>query len=338
MGDKRAIVGVSDWETCEVGTNEGASLSSEGPRGGRVSSMRSSLFAKAKKATKGVENESAKLFANEDDAASLRLPFQFAGSDAEKMCTFGKANKKNWAKDMFAISHNAVRCELGLVVELLECVKQIGARLTVGDIAQFRDWWESAAAVVLDFLDVETKVFLPWIADAVAGSDTSDECSKVAAAIPVTHSALRALLEKISGLFNRCISDSPKAVSSAGRGKDNICVDLVITFDRFITRILKHMYEQEVALPAVLTAYYKNEKEDRERLLEAIITETSKGGRQPDLTLVLHTRWMTDAKGMKAYLRKVKDCYDCSMSRLQSQFELTHAGTVAVFKVKAIKN
>lgn len=335
--DKRAIVGVSDWDTCDVGTNEGASLS-EGPsaRGHRVSSMRSSLFQKAKKKS-SVANESAKLFANEDDAASMRLPFQFVGSEPEKMCSFGRANKKNWTKDMFAIAHNAVRCELGLVVEVLESIKQMGERLTIGDIAQFHDWWETASAVVLDFLDVETKVFIPWIADAVASSETTDECSKVAAAIPVTHSALRDLVEKISNLFNRCLSDSPMAVSAAGRGKDNICVDLIITFDRFITRILKHMYEQEVALPSVLSAYYKNEKVDRERMMESIITETAKGGRQPDLMLVLHTRWMTDAKGMKAYLRKIKDCYDCSMSRLQSQFELMHAGTVAVFKVKATK-
>ncbi len=338
LQQKRSIVDVSEWDSCNVGSVEGASLTPEGnPRRNRVSSMRSSLFQKsANKEVRKLDDESLRVFANDEDAAALRLPLQFADSEALKMCTFGRANKKNWTKDIFAISHNAVRCEIGHIAEILDAIKLIAGRLTVGDLEQFRVWWESSSAIMLDYLEIETKVFLPWIHDALRNG-ASDECSAVVANMPVEHSTLRDFVEQISMLFNKCISDSPRAVSQGKRGKDHLCVDLVVTFDRFITKILKHMHQQETCLPDVLSAHYKNEKVERDRILELIITETVKCGRQPDLTLVLHTRWMSDAKGMKAYLRKLKECYDCSMSRLQSQFELNHGGTIAVFKVKAGK-
>lgn len=318
-------------------------------RRGRAPSIRRAVLQRAASSTKdGAEvDESELIFDSEEEAARLLdVTFQFLNMPALDMCEFGHVNRRAWAKDVLAITHNAIRCELEDAVTMIVALLRIGSDLTVGDIVHFRDWWRVAADVIGDFLDVESKVILPWMQTAIsavtATSDSREAPIATAAAaivthIPVEQTLLRALIGAVSTAFARCIGGSPRSVDASGvrQVRERLCVDLLVSFDRFITKMIRYMHNQEIHLPQVLSAHYTNEKADRDTILGLFLTEEANIGKEPDITFVLHARWMNDSKAQKAYMKKLKECYDCSFAKLQSQFEMNHGATVALLKVKA---
>jgi len=252
------------------------------------------------------------------------------------------------------VLHNAIRVEIENIVTMICSMMRIGVDLTVGDILAFQNWWLTSVEILHDYLEIETRVILPWIRKKGPGSadsnnNSTSESSVDIAKIPVSQSEVRKLLDAVSRGFNRSITGSPLAINALsgpfstpgtneidentnghakGGKRERLTVDLVVAFDRCITNLITHMANQE-------TAKTEDSGDDSVELLGEIVDEILKSANQPDIMLVFLGRWMVDPKMRKEYEKLIREKSESSYSKLQSQYEITHGATVAVFKVKA---
>ena len=183
--DQRAIVDPSVWESTEVGSAEGLAFQSyEAVKRSKVSSMRSSLFAKhANNKKQGRCDQETLIFHDSlvfqqahdaEEWIESEFSFQCNSDDGDgriwralEYCEFGKANKKIWPKDVLAFFHNAIRCEIHDLTRIMISIRKLGCKLIVGNMVNFKVWWQTCSAIVLDYLDMEVKVLEPWIAIAL---------------------------------------------------------------------------------------------------------------------------------------------------------------------------
>lgn len=260
------------------------------------------------------------IFRNDHEATRLQdVTFQFFDMAAMDLCEFG--GKAEWAKDVYAIAHNASRCELEDLVTILVAIVRIGAKLTLGDIARFKHWWSTAAMLFNDALDAERHVLLPWMQGC--GADA-------AIRVPVMQTEVRKLMAQVDTGFTRCIGGSPRGMDGSVT-RERLCIDLFVAFDRFITCFITHMYDQEVHLSPALSA---RGPDGRDKLINALLAETRKSGRA-DFMFVLYAKWINDPKAHRMVVAKIREYTDVGYTKLCSQFEVNHAATVAVFKAKA---
>lgn len=342
---ERTIVDPTAWDSSDVGGAEGTALRCRNARKSKVSSIRSSLFQKSAKSIlsdggANVQNDTALVFVSSGEAALLDSDFGFELNSATAMalCEYGKSNKKFWVKDVLALTHNAIRSEVADLVIMLKACKIIRATLTVGDMSNIRSWWHTFSSVLLDYLDLEAKILQPWIQAGMDSTKSPDSaCAAFVSTMPTRQHELRGLVVDVAKAFGE-LCDGKRAASKPTEPKVSRCEKAMHVFtslDRLISAMSGYMWDSEERLSGPLSAVYKNEKKEREAIMTAAISHIAAASRNPDIMFVLHTRWMTDSKGVKSYAKQLQDIYDCSLSRLQAQFEVNHAGVVHQFRVKA---
>ncbi|PXF44705.1 hypothetical protein BWQ96_05562 [Gracilariopsis chorda] len=334
-GKKKTIVDPSVWESCEVGGKEATVQKT------KVSSMRSSLFKK-KKAQKhdaiyGIkgERDHDPIFSLPVEVEALQVPFQHDTISLD-YCDYGKANKKLWPKDIFAVVHNALRSELKDLSVLLRALKKVGPQLRVGDFSVIRPWWQVCSGVILDYIDAEEKYLIPWIEKAIEGQEASlkpsgqffSEMGKKRAEIRgVVHDATNMLKDFCDA------PDPTKGLAKMSNAQRAIM--LMGCFDALVFRLGLYMTKEEEIFPEVLEGHYTSEKKERDQIIGKMVKFYVKKGRRCDSMLVLLTRWMTDVKTQKSFKKALLDVHDCNYKFLQTNFEVTHAGFVQQFRVRA---
>lgn len=332
--DSRSIVDPTAWECAEVGRKEGLAFSQDkGTRKGKVSSMRSSLFQKSAK-KKSNSDLSAKaflsnaIFSEESDAEAILRPFSFEGKRTLEYADYGKMNKKLWAKDVFSIFHNAIRCELKDLTCLLKSLRSRGANLLIGDFAGVRHWWQICFAVLLDYFDMESKYLEPWFSVAVESSENNEGCAKAATllkSIPVRQSEIRELiLNATKSLTSICEPPSKDGDPTGGKHLSQNAVLTVKTLDAIVFEVCEYLFDEEEIFTPVICDAYKSEKKEKDVLVAKAIKHISKKGRQGDCMLVLMTKWMTEPKMVKGHIKSIEELTECNYPSLVEDFEEHH--------------
>lgn len=341
----RAIIDPMAWESSEVGSSEATSFTAnERERKSKVSSIRSALFQKnaknmgQKPAQQMTVDEAAPIFRNADETVPLQAPFTFEGIASLTYCDYGKVNKKMWTKDILALVHNAVRSELNDLTILLRSIQKLHIRLRIGDFVKVREWWQVCNGVVLDFLDLEMKHLIPWINNAVENAKSKDDsANELVKVMPQRQKDLRDLVMSISKSFGALCD--PLAINLAKTKHETSTAKkamlVVNSLDALVTQICDYMSEQEMRLPKTLTSVYKSEKKERDPILTKVIKYVGKSTRKSEIILVLLTRWMSDSKTTKSFMKTMLEIHQCNYSSLQTQFEVNHAGFIHQFSVKA---
>ncbi|KAI0560031.1 hypothetical protein FGB62_127g033 [Gracilaria domingensis] len=333
---KKTIVDPSVWDSCEVGGKEAAT------RKDKVCSMRSSLFkkneAKNKDAVYGIQGENAQepIFRHPSEVEALDIPFQHETISLD-YCEHGKANKKVWAKDIFAVFHNALRSELKDFTTLTKAIKKVGAQLRIGDFSVIRPWWQICSGALLDYLDAEQKYLIPWIQKAIHGEDAlSRPCGQFFSQIEAKVKEMRDTIFETTRSFKQlCDVESGDASHSSKVSNAQRAVLLVGCFDALIFQFGDYMNKEEELFPEVLASHYASEKKERDLIMGKMIKFYVTKGRVCDSMLVLLTRWMTDTKTQKSYRKALLEAHDCNYKSLQTRFEVTHAGFVLQYRVRA---
>ncbi len=295
---------------------------------GRTPSIRQALLLR--EASQCATEEDSTVFANDEEAVRLQdVSFTFAEMAALDMCAV-----RGGPVDVVALIHNAVRVEIECAVTMVCAMRRMGAELTVGDLMAFHEWWMVTLDIVSDYLDVEAKVILPWIRDVLADNgEMPISVETVLSRTPVGQTEVRRLAKAVTVAFERSIAGSPRAVGEAGRKRrERLTVDLVVAFDRFITRTITHMYDQECEQ---IVEAVTNSPQSYTDMVRKVVIHVTRYAKQGQVLLVLCGRWMKDPKAGKLFQRLLKENSDYSYNKLQSQYELNHGATVAVFKVKA---
>lgn len=343
----RAIVDPTAWEASEVGEAAEGTAMIKGVgrvRNNKVSSIRSSLFQKNAKGIAALQalkantvNDGSPVFKSREEAAPLQAPFTFDGNISVAYCDYGRINKKIWPKDILALVHNPVRSELTDMISLLTSAQRMNVQLKVRDFVNIRSWWQVCSGVVLDFLDLEVRLMLPWFQHALDNAKIKDTPSaEFVEIMPSRQKDFRDLIMTISKSFgDLCDPATITQTKTSQRGPMNKKALLVVnSLDALVSQLCDYMWEQEMRLPVVLTAVYK-EKKERDLIINKVIKYMAKNARKSDILLVLMTRWMSDSKLQKSFTKTIVEISGCNYSSLQSQFELNHAGFIHQFRVKS---
>lgn len=284
--------------------------------------MRQAVLIRA--ASTAVNEEEETVFESAEEAARLHdVVFTFATMEALDMGDGGGA------VGGLVHLHNATRCEIESVVTMLCAMRRLGAQLTVGDLIAFRKWWEVAAQVFEDCIELECKVVLPWLREYLT------ELPVEAATAPVEYGTLRKLIGTVGKSFDRAIGGNPRAVRDERMRRERLTVDLMVSFDRLITRSITHMHSLETALRPLLVRAVSDERAVSEQLLGLLMTECVEMCEEKEIVLHLLGRWVSDGRTQRMYSRLVSENTEFSGTKLASHYELNHGATVAVFKVRS---
>jgi hypothetical protein len=353
-----------DWSRSEVsGVAEGTMHTSASPQARkedtRVTSIRSSLFKKAAEkdasppagggppgsaggspgcgSGPGGAVPSELVFKNEAEIADLDRTLTHLTNSSMDMCEYGKgSNKSVWARDIFALLHNGIRCELRDLSTCLRALKSIRENLTLHDYKELRSWWTTFSSVITDYVGLEDRVLIPWVEAALAQATSPDtRASSFVAAASGRRHTLRGAILAIGRMFSTMCDPLPAPLRAKAPPQSKTATSIVMHMDRVISLIADYMWEEEMQLTGLLSAQY-DERRDRDEILAAIVRHmTSELASKSSEFLVLQTRWMTDPKMAKAHTKALLAIHDCQYAKLQSQFEMNHAAIVAVLKVKA---
>lgn len=339
----RTIVDPGDWGKSEVSDVAEAKMctqSSTGSRGSaRVTSMRSSLFKKAASATKSQTETgdfSEKIFGSKADVLGIEVPLHFLDEKSLKFCDYGKNTNGVWTKDIFALVHNGIRCELMDLGTCLKAMKNIGLSLTSKDCADLERWWQVFAEILADFLALDENVLEPWIFSAVSAEEgqlsSGDNLMSWCCSY---RKEMREQLSNISKLL-RSISENATTTSSVIFDQRREWFIGAFTSMADLGRTVADYLEKEETMFAVILAdHYASEKIEREAILDAIFQYmmSDKAIRLSEF-LVLQTRWMADPRDQKAHTKYMLSAKNWPLSKFIAQYEMLHTGIVAVFKVK----
>lgn len=295
---------------------------------GRKPSIRQALLLR--EASINATEEDSTIFANEEEADRLQdVTFTFAEMAALDMCV-----SRGTLMDIIGMIHNGIRIEIENAITMVCAMRRIGTNLIVGDIVSFKEWWLVTLQIIYDYLNIETKIILPWIRNELEKrKEVGIGIDTILSRIPIGQTEIRKLAKCVTVAFDKSIEGSPRNIGEAGKKRrERLTVDLVVAFDRFITQIIAHMYDQENDNVAFVL---ENSEIDYEDMLKNVILHISKHSKEPDVFLVLCARWMKDSKAVKLFHHVLKESTNLSYNKLQSHYELNHGATVAVFKVKA---
>ena len=310
-----------------MGAAEG-SIVNRTARSSKVSSIRSSLFQRnAQNANPGA----APVFTMQPEVDALQAPFQF-DSVSHTMCEYGKENKKDWSRDIFAILHNAIRSELLDLISLLNCVKRLGMRTSIRDFDGMRNWFQVFSGIVLDYCDLETKYLQPWIEKAIVEGGNGDAATFFST-MPGRLAQIRDIVANASNSF--------ADLCNAGQGGDpklnkaQKAILILASLDALIFQLFDYMNGQEGALTVTVSKFYKSEKKERETIMRKILKFVMKKSRRGETMLVLLTRWFSDSKMQKQIRKELAAVCEVNYGSLQSHFEMNHAGFIHQQKVRA---
>lgn len=338
------------WGQSEVsGIAEGAALKSS--RGGmspggrneaKVTSIRSSLFKKAAKGVTaaqpvGEQSERSNLvFKDSEEASVLDRSLTHTTNASMEMCPYGKANRKAWTRDIFALVHNGLRREMSDLSVILQAFKVIRENLSLTEYQELREWWTVFSAIIADYLQLEEKLLFPWALSATQRAETPDaRADAFLASAPARSKTLRGATMAIAKMFSTLIDPLPETLRANAPPKSKLASDIVLHIDRVVSLVADYLWEEEMQLATVTSAACP-ESSERNRLFTQIVKfMTSDTVTRSEEWLVLQTRWMTDPKLAKAHTKALMlMATDCPYSKLQTQFEMKHAAVVSVFKVK----
>lgn len=352
---------MADWGRSEVsGIAEGNMLKNKpgcGGGGRAITSMRSSLFKKSAGAqgVKGVtaalaaasilaetfeEEEAAPpgelIFKSEDEAGDMDRTLQHMQNESLNMCSYGKDNKRQWAKDIFALAHNGLRCELKDLSTMLQAFKFIRGNITTTEYADMRKWWTVFSGLISDYVGLETTVLIPWVEACLKESGSDDAGAKEFLEAAASRlKTLKGAALAIGKLFCIICDELPPALRAKAPSKQKAASSIMLHTDRFISLLVDFMWEGEMQLSGLLSDFY-NEKLYREKLLTEMVNHmTEDSSARTDEWLVLQTRWMSDAKLARAHLRVLSNIHRFSPVKVLSTFEMQHAGIVLIMKTKA---
>lgn len=330
--NNRNIVDPSAWECTDVGGAEG-NIVNRTTRSSKVSSIRSSLFQKNARNEAAAHHNSASVpvFTLQQEVQVLKAPFQF-NSVATQYCEYGKANKKDWTKDILAILHNALRSELLDLITLLNCLKKLAMKSTISDFDGIRNWFQVCSGVVLDYCDMESKYLFPWIQEAATQNDSLADANKFFSQMPTRQQQIRDIVMSSSKSFGD-LCNAGQTTSKMTNAQ--MAILIMGGLDALVYQLFDYMLEQEKHLPPLLTSVYKSEKKEREAIMRKILKFITKKSRRGDTTLVLFTRWIEDSKRQKTLVKELQIVCAVNFAALQSQFEMNHAGFIHQFRVKA---
>jgi hypothetical protein len=344
----RNIVDPVQWHQSEVSSVAEARMqspSSAGKRGdARVSSIRSSLFKRAAQSAatgNGASNIpmnacTSGIFKCADDVKELQQPLESSSSPSLQMCDYGKrGTDAPWTKDVFALVHNGIRHEMEDLVVMLLAFQNIGDALVTVDFSELRGWWNTFSDIVEDYLDLEEKVIMPWVNAALTGQKSPD--SKMALLVNESSVRRQGILDSLLQLRAsfEIVCKHGAAPRTSPVPVNMVALEIFRGLDNITVKIADYFTEEETLLSAMLSLFYPNEKDERDRILASIVKHATSGEAEcVEEFLALQTRWMTDQKGAKAHQKFLQSVFEFSQSKINSQFELQHAGTVAVFKVK----
>jgi hypothetical protein len=340
----RAIVDPKDWGKSEVSDVAEAKMrSSASPRargGAKVTSIRSSLF---KKAAQGAATPNSpanamqcEVFKSATEAAAMDRQLTFLSCPSTQMCSYGKdVNSKDWARDILALCHNGIRCEMLDLGVILQAFQNIREGLTIAEFSDLRGWWQTFNGIVMDFIVLEDLVMIPWMTKAVQSVSTPDERASSFLSLSVgRRQAIRMAAMQVSKAFGTLCDALPAALREKAPPSDENAIDIVVQLDKFIVLTADYMSDEETSLSETVSLEYK-EKKERDAILHAIVNHmTSPQAHRLEEFMVLQTRWMSDSKIARAHAKVLTSIFDCPISKFQTQFELSHAGIVAVFKIK----
>ncbi|CAN8062960.1 unnamed protein product [Agarophyton chilense] len=335
-GRKKTIVDPSVWDSCEIGGKEAVAQKD------KVCSMRSSLFkknaAKNKDAIYGIncEHDQEPIFRHPNEVEAMDSPFQHETISLD-FCEYGKANKELWPKDIFAVFHNAVRSELKDLTILMKAIKKVGAQLRVGDFSVIRPWWKICAGVLLDYMDAEQKYLIPWIKEAIEKKDAlSRPCGQFCSQFHIKTKEIRSTIHETTETFKQLCDTEPEISETNTRMSNALrAVFLVGCFDALVYQVGNYLNKEEELFPEILASHYPSEKNEKDLIMGKMIKFYVTKGRDRDIMLVLLTRWMTDVKTQKRYRKALLETCDCNYKSIQTKFEVSHAGFVQQYRIRA---
>lgn len=315
--------------------------------------MRSSLFQRnARKSSQGAQAHSPShhdspnahilVFQLPADADALRCPFSFEATTSLNLCEYGKPNKKYWPKDVLAIVHNAIRSELLDLTVILKALQRLGNRLIIADFLTLRPWLYVCTAIILDFLDMEARVILPWFAAAFGYGKSDDNANKLFTDLPKRQAAIREIILNSScALSEMCevpTKSSPANLKS-GVGLEGLTTAqrtllLLGSLDALVSETCDYLEDQEKLFPTGLATVYKCEKKDGKNVWNAIIKDYATSARKPECALPLLVRWLTDVKAAKTLTKTLAEFHKYNYANMLSQFEIHHGGFAQRLKAR----
>lgn len=354
-------VDVADWGRSEVSGIAEGNMHRKRPGGGgggrAVTSMRSSLFKKSAGAqgVKGVtaalaaasiltengeEEEAAPpgelIFKNEDEAGDMDRTLQHIRNESLLMCSYGKDNKRQWAKDILALAHNGLRSELKDLSTMLQAFTFIRGNITTTEYGDLRKWWTVFSGLISDYVGLETTVLIPWVGACLKESGRDDDgAAKFLETAAGRLKTLKGAALAIGKLFCIICDELPLALRAKAPSKKKAASSIMLHTDRFISLLVDFMWEGETQLSGLLSDFY-DEKLYREKILTGMVNHmTDDSSARTEEWLVLQTRWMSDAKLARAHMRVLNNIHRFSPVKLLSSFEKQHAGIVLIMKSKA---
>mmetsp|Transcript_14866 Transcript_14866/g.31889 ORF Transcript_14866/g.31889 Transcript_14866/m.31889 type:complete len:340 (-) Transcript_14866:443-1462(-) len=167
------------------------------------------------------------------------------------MTDFGRGD---WAMDVLAWPHNALRREMSDMYYLVASMQKRVLDLGHEDIDDFYDWFDIFQMFVQWYFQLEEKLLLPWIEPTTYLAGILDEASR---------GRLREQL--VSRLKD--IEECHERFQHLPAGE--VLPALISALDKFSPKLLEYFNEQERALPKAIASVYS--EEDKNKLDERVL-------------------------------------------------------------------